>query len=151
MATMMPDSPVATEGKRSAAPFHAELHMETTGKRVAVNCLNAAIESFLVAREMSRAQLAEDICGTSEGNFSKIVNGVQGDFWALVYRLPGDIRADFYDRLHETEHTDPLIVAMEQLHVAMFRVLRLTGAASLPEKARQMAKAAVRERKQRSA
>lgn len=100
---------------------------------------------------MSQAQLAEDLCGMSESNFSKVANGTQGDFWALVYKLPGDIRADFFERLHETERVDALALAMEQMHAAMFRVLRLTGVASLPEKATQMAKATERQQERKRA
>lgn len=113
--------------------------VERVGKPLAIACLNGAIESFIVPRNMSRRELAEDICGTTEGNFSKVVNGVQGDFWALVYKLPADIRSDFYDRLAQTERIDPFQVALEQLNAALLRVLRLQGS-RLPERASVMAK-----------
>lgn len=113
---------------------------------VAIACLAAAIESFIAAHRMSRATLAEDLCGIPEANFSKIANGVQGDFWWLVYKLPGDIRSDFFDRLRETERVDPLKVA-ERLIATAFQLLRVTGL-RLPEQAR-MAHAGLRERQQR--
>ena len=142
MATTVDDDAVASEGKGHDGRFQRPTGVETPGKRLAVNCLTAAIESFLAAREMSRAQLAEDICGTSESNFSKIVNGVQGDFWALVYKLPSDIRTYFYARLHESEQTDPVLVATEQLIHAAFRLLVISGA--VPKGALRMVKASMR-------
>jgi hypothetical protein len=119
--------------------FQASVDVERLGKLVAIRCLNAAIEAFIVPRNLSRAQLAEDLCGYPEANFSKVANGKQGDFWELVYKLPADIRADFYDRLADTERVDPLLLAMEQLQAALIRVVRLTSAA-MPSRASRMAR-----------
>jgi hypothetical protein len=132
-------TPLATEGNRSADDFQSSPDVASPGKPLAIRCLNAAIEAFIVPRNLSRAQLAEDLCGYTEGNFSKVANGQQGDFWALVYKLPADVRADFYDRLAETERVDPLLLAMEQLQAALLRVVRLTSAA-MPAKASRMAR-----------
>lgn len=151
MGATMTNTSVATEGKGSDGRFQRPVGVETHGKSIAIACLSAALESFIAARNLSRAQLAEDLCGMSESNFSKVANGTQGDFWALVYKLPGDIRADFYERLHETERVDALSLAMEQLNAAMFRVMRLTGAAHLPEKANRMAKVTEREQERKRA
>lgn len=137
--TVKPAS-VATEGNGSAASFPSKSDVERLGKPVAIACLNGAIESFIVPRNMSRCQLAEDLCGMTEGNFSKVVNAVQGDFWALVYKLPTAIRADFFDRLSQTERVDPFLIALEQLNMALLHVLRLQSA-RLPERATGMAKA----------
>lgn len=150
MNSTMREQGMATEGNRSAEGFHARRDLETVGKPAAIACLTAAIESFLAAHRMSRPTLAEDICGMSEGNFSKVINGVQGDFWALIYKLPVDIRADFFERLRETEHVDPLAKASEQVVIAVLRMLELMPS-SLPEKATRMARAALAERKRKSA
>lgn len=128
--------PGEPEGKRSPEQFQARRAVESVGKPVAIACLNGAIESFLAAHQMSRAQLAEDICGVSESNFSKLKDGKQGDFWAFVYTLPADIRADFFERLHETEFSDPLALALEQLQIAMSRVTRLLSDATPLERQR---------------
>lgn len=138
--------PVATEGKGNADGFQPSCGLERPGKSVAIGCLNGAIESFIQPLQMSRAQFAETFCGMGEANFSKVVNGNQGDFWALVYKLPSDIRADFFGRLHESEHIDPLELATEQLKAAAERFLRLTAAAQLPGQASHMAKAVSRVR-----
>jgi len=115
-----------------------------------VRCLQAAIESFLAARSMSRSQLAEDICGVSTSYFSKITNGDQGDFFAFVYdKLPSEIRQDFIERLAELERLDPFALALEQLMVAAFRVIR-TGR-TMPARASRMARASVPEKQRRMA
>lgn len=129
MAPSIAASSAATVGNKSAEPCRADAATERDGKRVAIACLSAAIESFIAARDWSRAQLAEDICGMTESNFSKTVNGGYGDFWALVYKLPADIRADFFERLHASEQVNPLIVA-EQLIATAFQLLRVTGVAT---------------------
>lgn len=151
MGASLPSAPAETEGKRNAPAFQLDPGLETRGKPTAIACLNASIESFIVPRNWSRAQLAEDICGMSEANFSKVVNGNQGDFWGLVYKLPADIRADFYARLHESEKIDPLELAAEQLIAAAQRFLRLmgNGAPALPAQAAKMAKAAILAEQQR--
>lgn len=139
----------ATEGNKTDDRFQADARLERDGKSVAIACLSAAIESFIAARDWSRAQLAEDICGIPEANFSKITNGHQGDFWGLVYKLPADVRADFYERLHESERVNPMAVA-EQLIATAFQLLRVTGH-GLPVHASHMAKVAIAERKKRTA
>lgn len=144
MSNTMNDSQVETIGNGSASGFHG------TTKADAVRCLQAAIESFLAARSMSRDQLAEDICGMSAGYFSKVSNGEQGDFFGLVYgKLPGEIRQDFVERLAELERLDPFALALEQLMVAAFRVIR-TGR-TMPARASRMAHASIDESKRRSA
>jgi hypothetical protein len=145
MTTTLNGSGMAPEGNRSADGFQARRDVETVGKTVAIACLQGAIESFLAGRNLSRAQLAEDVCGMSEGNFSKVSNGVQGDFWELVYKLPGDIRADFFQRLHESERIDPILAATTHLITAACRFLQVAGVS------KPMAKAHVPERKQRRA
>lgn len=116
----------------------------------AVRCLNAAIESFLVARSKSRDWLAEDICGVSQSYFSKIINGEQGDFFGFVYgKLPGEIRQDFIERLAELERLDPFGLAIEQLLVALFRMIRTTQR-QLPARASQMAHVGVESERKRA-
>lgn len=145
MAPMMPASSVETEGNGCAPRFHA------VTKADAVRCLLAAIESFLAAHGMSRAQLAEDICGVSPSYFSKIINGEQGDLFEFVYgKLPAEIRQDFIERLAELERLDPFALALEQLMVAAFRVIRTGRRYDLPLKADRMA-SVKRERARKSA
>lgn len=132
---------VETEGNGSDSRFQA------VTKEDAVRCLQAAIESFTAARGLSRDQLAEDICGVSPGYFSKIINAQQGDFFGFVYtKLPGEIRQDFIERLAELERLDPFALALEQLMVAAFRVIRTTRRHQLPERATRMARAGLRRR-----
>jgi len=145
----MPDSlrnlDVETEGNGSDVRFHVS-------KVDAVRCLQAAIESFLAARGLSRDQLAEDICGMSKGYFSKVSNGEQGDFFGLVYgKLPGEIRQDFIERLAELESLDPFALAVEQLMVAAVRMIRLGRTRQLPARAARMAQAALESKKARTA
>lgn len=144
MSPRIVDVPVETVGNGSATGFHSAT------KADAVRCLQAAIESFLVARHKSREWLAEDICGMSTGYFSKVTNGEQGDFFGLVYgKLPGEIRQDFIERLAELERLDPFALALEQLMVAAFRVIR-TGR-TMPVRANRMARASMSEKQRRSA
>lgn len=136
MANNISAQPVETEGNGSAERF------QSVTKADVVRCLQAAIESFLVARGMSRDQLAEDICGISAGYFSKITNCDQGDFWGLVYgKLPGEIRQDFLERLVELERLDPFALALEQLLIAAARMIRLGRMHQLPARADRMANA----------
>lgn len=135
---------VETVGNGSDSRF------QSATKNDAVRCLQAAIESFLASRSMSRDQLAEDICGMSKGYFSKVTNGEQGDFFGLVYgKLPGEIRQDFIERLAELERLDPFALALEQLMVAAFRVIR-TGR-TMPARASRMARASMSDKQRRSA
>ncbi len=123
-----------TEGNALASRFQVS-------KRDAVRCLQAAIESFLAAKGLSRDQLAEDLCGMSVGNFSKLSNGVQGDIFAFVFdTVPGDIREDFIERVAELQQVDPFTRAVEQLVNAAFRVVQMGRGYSLPERAERMVK-----------
>ncbi len=139
MATTMRPTLVETEGNESDGRF------QPVTKADAVRCLQAAIESFLAARGKSRDWLAEDICGMSTSNFSKVVNGVQGDFLALVYdKLPGEIRQDYDERIAEMERFDPLGLALEQLLATTIRVIRahsraVPAKAELPERRQEKA------------
>ncbi|MEO8679250.1 MAG: hypothetical protein ABI665_09405 [Vicinamibacterales bacterium] len=142
---------VATEGKKSDSRFQRPVGVESVGKKTAIACFNGAIESFIVGQHQTRAWFAETLCGMSESNFSKVANGQQGDFWELVYRLPADVRSDFFDRLHESERIDPLQMAFEQVLLAMLRAMRLMGGAGLPERAAHMAKAAIEDRQRKTA
>lgn len=105
--------------------------LETTGKNLSTSCppfgkdealrlLNAAIDASAIPRKV----LAEDLCGMSQGNFSKVTSGEQGDVFSLVFRLPTDVRRDFFDRLVEADYADPLERAAEQLALAAVRFLR---------------------------
>lgn len=147
MPPTLPKPELETEGNGSATSFQ-----NAVSKADAVRCLAAAIESFTAARNLSRDQLAEDICGMSKGYFSKVINGEQGDFFGLVYgKLPGDIRQDFIERLAELERLDPFALALEQLMVAAFRVIRVGRGRTLPARADRMARAMNRAGKRRVA
>lgn len=128
MGDSMRHALTSREGNLFADAFQLDGPVERVGKMVAIRCLNGAIESYIVPRNLSRAEVAERWCGMSEANFSKVSNGSQGDFWALVYKLPRDIRHDFFDRLRESEASDVLHRAIENLHDATLRVLKLTSA-----------------------
>lgn len=130
----------------------SDSRFQSVTKADAVRCLQAAIESFLAARGMSRQQLAEDICGVSAGYFSKITNGDQGDFFGFVYgKVPGEIRQDFIERLAELERLDPFALALEQLMVAAFRVIRAGRRQTLPARATHVARVEATEQGRRSA
>jgi hypothetical protein len=126
---------VETEGKVLSNRF------QPSKARTIAN-LQAALESFLAARNLSREYLAENVCGMSLPNFSKVSNGLQGDFVRFVNeKLPADIREDFYDREQEDRQHDPVIAAVETLMQAAFTVLRLASAArGLPTRADHMAR-----------
>ena len=142
-ATLKPES-VETIGNGSATDFQG------VTKADAVRCLAAAIESFIAGRGLSRAQLSEDICGMSPGYFSKVINGEQGDFFGLVYgKLPGEIRQDFIERLAALERFDPVVMAMEQMIAAAFRVIQTTRR-QLPARAIHMAHAGVEQERKRA-
>jgi hypothetical protein len=135
MPNNMPDMPLETIGNGLDSRFHS------VTKADAVRCVQAAIESFLAARGMSRSQLAEDLCGVSTSYFSKITNGEQGDFFGFIYdKLPGEIRQDFIERLAELERLDPFALALEQLMVAAIRMIRVSRP-TLPARASRMAHA----------
>lgn len=141
MPNTMHDAEVETVGNGSDSRF------QHVTKADAVRCLQAAVESFLVARGKSRQWLAEDVCGVSTSYFSKVTNGEQGDFFGFLYgKLPGEIRQDFIERLAELERLDPFALAIEQLMVAAFRVIRAGRKHRLPERASHMAVAADQER-----
>src|SRR5262245_14180049 len=119
---------LAREGSRRAEDFHGAPAVETTGndlsghirvtKQTMVNCALAAVDSFLAShRNVSREQLAEDVCGMSPANFSKVINGVQGDFLALIEKLPGDIQDDYFERVDAARSSDPVAQALEVLAV----------------------------------
>lgn len=150
MTTHSRQTAVATEGTKTDARFQLLRDLETTGnesaepchtsKATAVHCLQAAIESFLAARQLSREYLAENLCGMSLGNFSKISNGVQGDFMDLVFnKLPGDIKEDFVERLAEMQRVDPFVNACKHLVLAAFAVIEHTRGSRLPMRAKHMA------------
>lgn len=140
MPNTLRDSAVENEGMVDSSSFQG------VTKADAVRCLQAAIESFMAARDLTQQALAEDICGVSQGYFSKVTRGEQGDFFGFVYgKLPGDIRQDFIERLAELERLDPFALALEQLLVAAFRVIRTTKRQRLPVRADHMAKAADRD------
>lgn len=148
MGASLPSTSAATVGNKPDESCRAEAASERLGKKVAIACLSAAIESFIAARDWSRAQLAEDICGMTESNFSKTANGGYGDFWALVYKLPADIRADFFERLHESERVDPAHVA-EQLILVALQLVRVAGI-DLPTRL-QMARAGIDQQQRKRA
>ena len=107
-------------GSLCSVPFQPGLDLETTGKSAAVACLEAAIAAHGVPRKV----LADEV-GMSEGHFSKVANGRQGDLLDLAYALPAALRADFFARLAESERLDPEAVAAVQLLYAAARFLRL--------------------------
>ncbi len=139
MTRMMAGIATATEGNGSATDCHQAPAVETGGKRLAIRCLNDAIDASGVARK----QLAED-CGWSEGHFSKVASGQQGELLDLAYRLPAHraaIRSDFLNRLADLEMTDPLEEATEQLAIAAVRWFRAARRyRALPRRADRMAK-----------
>lgn len=143
MATSVRPAVVEPEGKPSDSAFQMRREVESVGKQDAIRCLLGALESFLAGQNLSRAEFAERICGMSESYFSKVVNGQQGDFFGLVFKLPADIRKDFLERLIELERADPVARAAEQLAVACLRFLRINGGPSseMPARASAMAKA----------
>lgn len=145
MAQMMSDDPVETIGNGSDTRF------QSVTKADAVRCVQAAIESFLAARGMSRTQLAEDICGVSTSYFSKITNGEQGDFFGFIYdKVPGEIRQDFIERLAGLERLDPFALALEQLMVAAIRMIRVSRP-TLPARASRMARSEDSESRRKTA
>jgi hypothetical protein len=129
---------VATPRNDPADRFHRSGDVETAGKSCAFDCLCAVVDGCGTPRKA----LAED-CGLSESYFSKVISGKQGDVFALLDKRPmRDIRAEWYRRLSELEHTDPVDAAAEQLTLAALRWLRLRAGrprmakASLPEESR---------------
>lgn len=119
--------------------FQLRRDVESVGKSDAIRCLLAAVESFLAGRNMSRAAFAETLLGMSESNFSKVVNGKQGDFFELVFKMPGDIRRDFWERIGEIERANPTQRAAEQLAQACLRFLQVVNLDSV-EPRKRMAK-----------
>lgn len=101
---------------------------------MAFDCLAAVVDGCGVPRKALAIE-----CGMSEGYFSKVVSGQQGDVVALLYKLRPSIRGEFYRRMAALEHADPIDVAAEQLVFAAVQFLRLRGV-----KAR-MAKAVLQE------
>ncbi len=137
MPHTIPTPLLETEGNGSDSRFQGAT------KDDAVRCLQAAIESFLAGRSLSREQLAEDVCGVSTSYFSKLTNGQQGDLFGFVYeKLPSEIRQDFIERLAELERLDPFALALEQLLVAAFRFIRVGRHHRLPRHADRMAQVA---------
>lgn len=128
---------VATEGNDFSASFHDRAPVESAGKSVAIGFLNDVIAESKVPRKV----LADE-CGWSEGQFSKVASGQQGDPLDLVYRLPvtrAGIRRQFFDRLAASEQVaDPLDEATEQLAIAAIRWFRVRVSATLPSRPRMV-------------
>ena len=123
---------VSERGNEVATSFQRD-------KAFAVRCWQDAV----AASGLDDKAIAAE-CGMSRGYYSKVASGQQGDLIELAYRLPGRlafIRADFFDRLAQSEQHDPLGHATEQMAVAAIRFLRAARAASqLPRRASRMAK-----------
>lgn len=121
MAPTLKPTAVETEGNILSTRFHLT-------KTDHVRCLLAAIESFLAAKGMTRDTLAEDICGMSLANFSKVSNGQQGDFLALIDKLPADIRDDYQDRVNDAHAHDPMLTLVEQMVAMALRLAAMSSA-----------------------
>lgn len=125
MANTLQSNPLETEGNVLSTRFHLT-------KTDHVLSLLASIESFLAARpDMSRERLAENICGMSIANFSKVSNGQQGDFLALVDKLPSEIRDDYDARLEDLRRQDPILQLVEQMVATAFRLAAVSGRTQL--------------------
>jgi transcriptional regulator with XRE-family HTH domain len=124
MRSSVEAQPAETTGRECATSCQTPAVVETAGKTIAIDCLAAAIDGSLVPRKV----LADE-CGMSEGYFSKVARGEQGDFLGLVYRLRADIRRDFAQRLAAAESADPEELAAEQLAAAAIQFLKLRGVA----------------------
>lgn len=125
---------VERTGKPSAEAFHLRRQVAQAGKVQAIRCFLAALESFMAAHNLTRAEIAETCCGVSESYFSKLANGQQGDLFALAFLVPADIRIDFFERLAALEQADPQRRAAELLALACIRYLSLaTQSDRVPE------------------
>jgi len=139
MRTKVAAARLETPGLDFETSCQSESELARAGKNAALECLAAAIDGQPEPRKVLASE-----CGMSESNFSKIARGGQGDLLGLLYLLPSPIRKDFVRRLAETEETDPVELAAEQLTVAALRFLRLRGIAvqTQPVKAELRAQAA---------
>lgn len=139
MSRTVSSAALATQGNEPATGCHTDTEMETDGKAVAIGFLNEVIEESGVQRKVLAAE-----CKWSEGQFSKVASGQQGDLFELVYRLPAHraaIRAAFFGRLIQSEQRDAISDATEQLAIAAIRWFRAARAVrAMPARSR-MAKA----------
>lgn len=109
------------EGMRFSSVFQPS-------KARTINNLQAAIDSFCTARNLTREYVAETLCGMSLANFSKLSHGQQGDFVAFVKeKVPAPIRDEFEDREQADRQHNPMISAAEAMVQAAFTMLRLSG------------------------
>lgn len=108
---------VERDGKWPADAFH--------DRAAAVRLWTDILDTCKVKRSVLAAEL-----DMSEGYFSKVSAGVQGDLLGLVYQVGRKypkLRRAFINGLAEIENADPLAHAAELLAVAAMRFLRLQG------------------------
>ena len=115
----------ATLGNEHVATCHASAPMGTDGKRLALRCLNDAIDASATARKVLAGE-----CGLSEAQFSRLTGGAQGFPLPLLDRLPDSIVLDYLDRMaHErgahVEREDAAVLAATRLAEAAMAFVRV--------------------------
>lgn len=134
MGTKVAMAVLATQGNEVASSCQ---ELELPDKSRAVRCWQAVV----TASGLDDKVIASE-CGMKPDYYSKVATGKQGDLLDLVYRLPPSLRAmrhEFFARLCEDEQIDLEARAAEQLTVAAIRFLRVRGAVSVQQLARQSA------------
>ncbi len=110
-----------------AAPHEAK-GSETDRNGVALAALNSAIDAYCAAHQVKHESLAAE-CGTSKGNFSRMLSGRydQAVPLHLLDVLPRALVSDFLARM-STANDDPLAVATEQFLTLGLRLVELARA-----------------------
>lgn len=112
--------------------FVAASSRETERNRVALACLNAALDAYFSAHGVKEENFALEH-GMSKGNWSRMRTGLQAFPVNLLDEMPMEVVGDFLHRMNESTQADPMTIAAEQLALAAVRYLRTArGAAVWP-------------------
>lgn len=115
METIMRNGNLETEEQTLSTSFH--------DREAAIRLWVDILDGCKVKRSVIATEL-----GMSEGYFSKVSAGLQGDLLGLVLQVGRKypkLRSAFINGLAEIENTDPLTQAAEHLAAAAIRFVRL--------------------------